>query len=127
MIPKETPDKWFLSMGIAFVGGLVVCVLATPLSFVAAYGAGGALVMANAYASSRKLAKTDFSHKGRAFTSLIGGFYVRLVLMGICLYVCIKHLGFDPLGLVVGLSVVPAGLVVMLILTRAANRRVEEA
>ncbi len=127
MILKEAPDKWFLSMGTAFVGGLVVCALAAPWSFVGAYAVAGALVTANAYASSRKLAKTDFSHKGRAFTSLVGGFYVRLILIGISLYVCIKHLGFDPLGLVVGLSVVPAGLVVMLILTREANRRVEEA
>ncbi|MEW6348952.1 MAG: ATP synthase subunit I [Thermodesulfobacteriota bacterium] len=127
MILKDAPDKWFLSMGIAFVGGLLVCALAAPMSFVGAYAVGGALVVANAYASSRKLAKTDFSHKGRAFTSLIAGFYVRLVLIGICLYVCIKYLGFHPLGLVVGLSVVPAGLVVMLILTRVANRRVEEA
>ncbi len=127
MIPEETPGKWFLSLGIAFLGGLVVCAIAAPIKVVLAFAAGGALVTANAYASSRKLAGTDLSHKGRAITSLIGRFYLRLVLIGIGLFVCIKYLGLDPLGLVAGLSVVPLGLVVMLVLTRAANRRPEEA
>ena len=30
MIPEETPGKWFLSLGIAFLGGLVVAPLQLP-------------------------------------------------------------------------------------------------
>ena len=98
------------------------------MKFVLAFAVGGALVTANAYWSEPiSLREPDLSHKGRAITSLIGGFYLRLVLIGTCLFVCIKYLGLDPLGLVAGLSVVPPGLAVMLVLTRAANRRPEEA
>ena len=57
---------------------------------------------------------------------LLGGFYVRLILLGICLYGLIKFLKVDPVGLVTGLSVVPAGLLVMLALIYIANRRPEE-
>jgi hypothetical protein len=57
---------------------------------------------------------------------LLGGFYVRLILLGICLYGFIRFLKVDPVGLVAGLSVVPAGLLVMLVLIHIANRRPEE-
>ncbi len=123
----KIPRIWFVLSGVVYVVGLIFCLFFAPQGFTLGFGAGGGLVLANAWASARKVRQSGFLHRGRAMASMLGGFYLRLILLAICLYGAIKFLQVDPVGLVTGLSVVPAGLFVMLILTYVANRRPEEA
>jgi len=111
-----------LSAAVFVVGLAVSCALASP-RFAAGFCAGGALVLINAWVSARKVKGADFPNRGRVMASLVGGFYVRLILLGICLYAMIAVVSVDPIGLVSGLSVVPAGLLVLLALMYVANRR----
>lgn len=123
---EKLPRVWFVLSGGTYFLGLTGCLVCAPVGFTLGFAAGGALVLMNAWASARKVKKTDFSHRNRVMASLMGGFYLRLVLMGICLFGFIKYLKLDPVGLVTGLSVVPAGLFIMLVLIYIANRRPEE-
>lgn len=83
-------------------------------------------MLVNAWLSAWRIKKSDFYNKGRAVVSLLGGFYFRLIFLGLCLFILIKFTKVDPVGLVTGLSVVPAGLFVMLTLIYISNRRPEE-
>jgi len=123
---KKIPAIWLIVSGIVFAAGLVVSFLAASTGFTAGFGAGGGLVLANAWVSARKVRKAEFPHKGLVTASLVGGFYIRLIVLGFCLYGFIKVLGLDPVGLVTGVSVVPAGLFVLLALIYLANRRPRE-
>jgi hypothetical protein len=121
------PLIWAFSVGAAYVVGLIASALVASWGFTVGFAGGGALVFLNALASMRRLKKTDFTNKFGALTSVMGSFYLRLILLGVCLFALITYTNLDPLGLVAGLSVVPAGLIVLLILIQAANRRPEEA
>lgn len=58
--------------------------------------------------------------------SLMGGFYFRLIAVGFSLFALIKFGNIDPVGLVTGLSVIPAGMMLMLVLIYISNRRPQE-
>jgi len=120
------PGIFLTISGAVYFLGLVASLFAASYPFALGFGAGGALVLLNVWASARKVKKADFLHKGRVMASLVGGFYLRLLLMGFCIFGLIKFSAADPVGLVTGLSVVPAGLFVLLILIYIANRRPEE-
>jgi hypothetical protein len=123
---EKIPGIWFILSGLVYASGLLVALFVAPPPFIAGFAAGGALVLANAWASARKVKNADFPQRGRATVSLLGGFYLRLIAVGICLYAFIKILKLDPVGLVTGLSVVPAGLFLMLVFIYVANRRPRE-
>jgi hypothetical protein len=123
---EKIPGIWFTLSALVYVIGLPVCFLAASWGFGVGFLAGGALVLANAWTSARKVKQADFAHKGSAIVSLMGGFYLRLIVVGLCLYGLVTFVKVDPVGLVTGLSVVPAGLFVMLVLTIVANRRPKE-
>ncbi|HMK36578.1 MAG TPA: ATP synthase subunit I [Desulfomonilaceae bacterium] len=121
------PRIWFMLSGVVYVSGIIFCLFLAPQGFTLGFVTGGGLVLVNAWASARKLKKSEFLHRGRALASVLGGFYLRLVVLAICLFGVIKFLHVDPVGLVTGLSVIPAGLLAMLVLIYIANRRPEEA
>jgi hypothetical protein len=106
--------------------GVMSSLLMASSTFTAGFAAGGAVMLINALASMRRIMRADFQHQGAATASLLGGFYLRLTLVGVCLYALIAHAKLDPLGLVAGLSVVPAGLFLMPALIYIANRRPKE-
>lgn len=120
------PAVWFVVSGFFYLLGLISCAFLAPQSFSVGFAFGGALVLLNAWASARKIAGAEFAHKSRATASILMGFYARLALMGICLFLLIKFCNVDPLGLVAGLSVMPAGLFGMLVLIYIANRSPQE-
>ena len=123
---QQIPVIWlYLSLAV-YVIGLCASTAFGSGAFVLGFAAGGAMVLLNAWASARKVKKAAFPHKGPVRVSVIGGFYVRLILMGIGLYWFIRVVEVDPVGLVAGLSVAPAGLFVMLALMFFANRRPRE-
>lgn len=122
----KVPAIWFaLSAGVYLLGLIASAFLASQ-GFTVGFAVGGALILGNSWASARKVKRADFPHRGRVMASVLGGFYLRLILVGICLFGFIKFVKVDPVGLVTGLSVVPAGLLIMLVLIYIANRRPEE-
>jgi hypothetical protein len=123
----KIPGIWFGLSAAVYAAGLVLCLILAKSGFLLGFAVGGGLVLANAWASARKLKGADFPHRGRVMASVLGGFYLRLIVLAICLYLVIKFLNVDPMGLVTGLSVIPAGLLVLLVLIYIANRRPEEA
>lgn len=124
---QKLPSIWFGLSGVVYLIGALLCLILAPQKFSVGFGAGGGLVLLNAWASARKVQKADFPNRSGVTASVVGGFYFRLIVMGICLFGLIKYLNVDPVGLVTGLSVVPAGLMVMAALIYIANRRPEEA
>ena len=123
----KIPGIWFLVSCALYALGVAASLFVTSYSFAVGFCVGGALALLNAVASVRRLKRAEFPHRNRVMASLLGGFYVRLIIMGVCLYGLISYLHVDPLGLVAGLSVVPGGLLLMLALIYVANRRPEEA
>ena len=100
---ERVPAIWLGVSGVVYAAGALISVLLAPFNFVMGYITGSAEIAA-----------------------FLAHFYVRLVILGISLFVLIKYAKVDPLGLVAGLSVVPAALFVMLILIYLANRTPEE-
>ncbi len=123
---QKIPKIWFFLSGIIFVLGFIACFIFTQGRFTLGYLTGGALVLLNAWLSARKLQNSDFYNRGRSLVSLLGSFYFRLIFIGLCLFALIRFTKVDPIGLVTGLSVVPAGLFVMLMLIYISNRRPKE-
>ncbi len=122
----KVPAIWFALSAVVYTLGLIASAFLASQGFTVGFAVGGALILVNSWASARKLKRADFPHRGRVMASVLGGFYLRLILVGICLFGFIKFVKVDPVGLVTGLSVAPAGLFVMLGLIYIANRRPEE-
>jgi hypothetical protein len=122
----KIPGVWLTLSGTAYALGLIACLISASRGLTLGFVAGGALALLNSWASARKVKKAQLAHKSMVMVSLLGGFYMRLIVLGICLFACIRYLKLDPIGVVIGLSVVPAGLVIMLFLIYIANRRPEE-
>ncbi len=124
---EKIPRIWLFISGAVYLIGLVLCLPFAHSGFMLGFGLGGALALVNSWLSARKIQRTDFLNRMGVVASVLGGFYVRLIILGLCLYGLIRFSEVDPLGLIIGLSVIPAGLFVMLILIYIANRRPEEA
>jgi hypothetical protein len=123
---EKVPSIWFLLSLMVYAVGIVIALALAPWSFTGGFAAGGALVLLNAWASARRMKTAPLPDRGMVMASVMGGFYVRLILLGICLYVLVTIARVDPVGLIAGLSVVPAGLLVMLGFIYIANRRPRE-
>ncbi len=123
---QKIPKIWFLLSGIIFMLGFIACFIFTKGRFTLGYLAGGLLVLLNTWLSARKVQNSDFYNRGRSIVALLGSFYFRLFFVGLCLFALIRFTKVDPVGLVTGLSVVPAGLFVMLMLIYISNRRPKE-
>lgn len=123
---ERIPGIWFLFSGTIYLFGLMVCIILTAWNFGVGFAMGGALVLVNAWSAARKVKCSEFIDRSRSTASLLLGFYGRLILIGISLFLLIRFVRVDPLGLVTGLSVVPAGLFLMLVMIFIANRSPEE-
>lgn len=126
MNPRQIPVIWIVLCAAVYVVGLVVSLVATSQGFAVGFAIGGALVLLNGLASAFKVVRSEFIDKRQVMLSLMGGFYLRLAVLAVCLYAVVTLLKVDPVGLVTGLSVLPAGLFLMLVLIYVANRRPKE-
>jgi hypothetical protein len=120
------PGVWFVFSAAVYVVGLLCSLVLAPPAFITGFSIGGALVLLNAWASARRVKGAQFPHRNRVMATVLSGFYIRMIVLGICLFAVISVLNVDPVGLVAGLSVVPAGLFFMLIMMLFVNRRPEE-
>ncbi len=127
MILDKAPGIWFIVCAVEYVIGLILCWIFASPNVVVGFLAGGALALGNIYLSGRRLRRADFHVKGAALASIMGGFYARLILLGILLYVMLALLHVNPVGLVLGLSIMPAGAPIMVFLIYIVNRNPEEA
>ena len=123
---QQIPIIWLVLSAVIYVVGLLVSLAAVSQQFAVSFAIGGGLVLLNGAASAIKIVKSEFVDKRQVMVSLMGGFYLRLAVLAVCLYGAITLLRVDPVGLVTGLSVLPAGLFLMLVLIYVANRRPEE-
>lgn len=126
MKTEQLPMIWFGIAGTIYAIGLIVFAATVSSSFLMGFAAGGALILATFLFGTRKLKKIDLSRRGAVTASVMSGFYLRLAVVGICLYGLITIVQVDPVGLVVGLSVLPTGLLVLPALILLANRRPKE-
>ncbi len=124
---EKLPGICFMVCGAIYTLGCVLTFLLAPPAFTIGFGGGGALVLLNLFASAHKLRRADFPNRNRVLTSVVGGFYFRLTIIGTCLYILISYAQVDPVGLVAGLSIIPMGIPILLLLIYIANRRPEEA
>jgi MFS family permease len=124
---EKIPSIWLAICGLVYAVGCVVCLIISSAPFLCGFVTGGGLVLVNMWVSARKVKNADFPNRARVLASVVGGFYFRLALLGICLYFLITYLKVDPVGLVTGLSVIPVGMLILLLLIYIANRRPEEA
>ena len=123
---EKIPRIWLFLSGVVFISGFIAILVLASTEFTLGYVAGGALVLVNASFSAWRTKKSDFHNKGRAILTLLGGFYCRLIFLGLALFLLIRFIKVDPIGLVTGLSVVPIGMFVMLSLIYISNRRPKE-
>lgn len=123
---QKIPKIWFGTSSVVFLAGLALTLVFAPLRFTLAYIIGAFLVLLNSWLSARKVNQASFSNRNAAMLSLLGGFYFRLIALGISIFALIKFGNIDPVGLVTGLSVIPAGLMLMLLLIYISNRRPQE-
>lgn len=123
---QKIPKIWFGLSAVVFVIGLLASVIFAPLRFTLAYVIGALLVLLNSWLSARRVNQASFTNRNSAMVSLMGGFYFRLIAVGLSLFALIKFGNIDPVGLVTGLSVIPAGLMLMLVLIYISNRRPQE-
>ncbi len=123
---QKIPKIWFGLSAVVFVIGLLASVIFAPLRFTLAYVIGALLVLLNSWLSARRVNQASFTNRNAAMVSLMGGFYFRLIAVGLSLFALIKFGNIDPVGLVTGLSVIPAGLMLMLVLIYISNRRPQE-
>ena len=123
---QKIPKIWFGLSSLVFFVGLVVSFVFASLQFTLAYSIGAALVLLNSWLSARRVNESSFTNRNAAMVSLMGGFYFRLIAVGFSLFALIKFGNIDPVGLVTGLSVIPAGMMLMLVLIYISNRRPQE-
>jgi hypothetical protein len=123
---ERLPSIWLGTCGVVYVAGVFLCLTLADKGFTIGFVAGGGLVLLNSLASAQKIIGAEFSNRSAVTASVVGGFYLRLAVFGICVYLLIRFFDVDPVGLVAGITVVPAGLLAMLVMIYIANRRPEE-
>lgn len=126
MNTDRIPGILTLITAFCYILGLALVVLVWNWDLAAGFAAGGGLMVLNQVLSAKRVKDTGFFSKGVAMASLMGGFYIRLIILGISLYALIRYAEVNPIGLVAGLSIVPAALIIMIIMIYMANRRPEE-
>jgi len=105
MIKFVTATNWFL-----FVVGTLLGFINTPIRFAMGILTGSLLVTLNFHLLRHTLYKTLEPASGKSSSSIIGvvliKYYIRFAISGIAIFALIKGNIVDPLGLILGLSVV---------------------
>lgn len=102
-----TRANWFF-----FAATLLVGLLVFPPAFALGILAGGLIVTVNFHLLARTLKKSLTPPHLASHNVIIAKYYVRFIASGVVIFFLISGHHVDPLGLVVGLSVVVASIVV---------------
>jgi hypothetical protein len=115
---KEKVDDPLLGR-VLFMNGAVFALLLSgslilmPLRFSLGVGAGGLIILSNFHLLYRILKKAFIPDRLASPKVIILKYYLRLLGTGFILYIIIAQKMVDPLGLVVGLSVVVINLTLL--------------
>ena len=105
MIKFVTAANWFL-----FVVGSLLGFINTPVKFAMGILTGSLLVTLNFHLLRHTLYKALDATSGKSSRSILGvvliKYYIRFAISGIAIFALIKGNIVDPLGLILGLSVV---------------------
>jgi hypothetical protein len=102
-----------LMNGVVFAALLLFGALCMSPFFTFGVAMGGLIILANFHLLHRILKKAFHPQRLAAPKTVIAKYYLRLLATGIILYLLIVHKLADPLGLVVGLSVVVINLLLL--------------
>ncbi|SMC44472.1 ATP synthase I chain [Desulfocicer vacuolatum DSM 3385] len=105
IIKFVTTSNWFL-----FVVGTLLGFINTPMPFAMGILTGSLLVTLNFHLLRHTLYKAMATASGKPARSILGvvliKYYIRFAISGIVIFALIKGNIVDPLGLIMGLSVV---------------------
>jgi len=101
-----TRANWFL---FALTGALSLINL--PLDFALGVVSGGLIVTINFHLLSRTLKKSLSPNQLSSHGSILSKYYIRFIVSGFIIFVLISNHIVDPLGLLIGLSVVVVSIV----------------
>ncbi|MFC1816423.1 ATP synthase subunit I [Thermodesulfobacteriota bacterium] len=98
--------NWVL-FSVASIAGLI---LATPL-FAMGIILGGLIVTINFHLLYRTLKKTLTSSQLVSYNKILAKYYVRFIISGFIIFLLISKHYVDPVGLLIGLSIVVVSIV----------------
>ncbi len=102
-----TRANWFL-----FVVGSLLALINLPVDFALGVIAGGLIVTVNFHLLSRTL-KKSFSPKHLSTHNVVlVKYYIRFIVSGLIIFVLMSNHIVDPLGLIIGLSVVVVSITI---------------
>jgi hypothetical protein len=100
-----TRCNWFL-----FFVGSALALVNTPVKFAAGVVIGGMIVTVNFHLLARTLKKSLSPGKLASRNSILAKYYIRFTISGLVIFFLISRHIVDPLGLLLGLSVVVASI-----------------
>jgi hypothetical protein len=100
-----TRCNWFL-----FLVGSSLAIVNLPLRFAMGVIAGGLIVTVNFYLLSRTLKKSLTPGRLASRNTILAKYYIRFAISGFLIFELISRHVVDPLGLILGLSVVVASI-----------------
>jgi hypothetical protein len=109
-------------LAILFIPALIFA----PFKFSLGVLLGGFISILNYYWMERGLRGIFANTAGNVKGSVIGKYYIRLVLTAIVLYFLIANGTVNVIGLLIGLSVVVINIIITLITTMAKKKLIEE-
>lgn len=100
-----TRANWFL-----FVVVSSLALINLPIDFALGVIAGGLIVTVNFHLLSRTLKKSLTPKHLSTHNIILAKYYIRFIFSGFIIFVLISNQMVDPLGLIIGLSVVVASI-----------------
>jgi len=96
-----TRCNWFL-----FLTGSAFALINQPLLFASGFAAGGLIVTANFHLLARTLKRSFVPGRLSSSNVVLAKYYIRFFFSGLIIFFLISRHVVDPLGLLLGLSVV---------------------
>jgi hypothetical protein len=121
-LQKKIESANWIMLAILFIPALIFA----PFKFSLGVLLGGFISILNYYWMERGLRGIFANTAGNVKGSVIGKYYIRLVLTAIVLYFLIANGTVNVIGLLIGLSVVVINIIITLITTMAKKKLIEE-
>lgn len=102
-----TRANWFL-----FVVVSLLALINLPVDFALGVISGGLIVTINFHLLSRTLKKSFTPKKLSTHNVVLAKYYIRFIISGLIIFVLMSNHIVDPLGLIIGLSVVVVSITV---------------
>lgn len=121
-LQKKLETRNWITLGIF----LTVSLIFMPYRFSLGILLGGLISIVNFYWLSRGLRKVFQQSLGRARSSIVTRYYIRIAVTGVVLFIIITRTPADVIGLIVGLSVVVVNTISTILLEFSKKNYVKE-